>query len=121
MKQYLEWPLQENDITSELCEKCAICCHSTITLPWEVRALDWFDTVIETNELVEKVGHGTYQFTCGYLKDNQCSIYEDRPQLCRDYNCVTWAKCGKDLPSFNKVLKIAGKDLIDIEQWGLFR
>lgn len=25
--------------------------------------------------------------TCGFLKDNLCSIYEDRPTVCREYRC----------------------------------
>ena len=24
---------------------------------------------------------------CRYLKDGRCLIYENRPQVCRDYNC----------------------------------
>ncbi len=31
---------------------------------------------------------------CPMLVDNQCSIYEDRPQTCRDYDCRIFAATG---------------------------
>jgi hypothetical protein len=31
---------------------------------------------------------------CPMLVDNQCSIYEDRPQTCRDYDCRVFAATG---------------------------
>jgi len=69
--------------------------------------------VMEGREGVEKVGHGVYNLWCVHLKDNRCTIYEDRPQMCRDYNCATWAKTGKDINHYNKVVKIAGLEPIN--------
>ena len=106
MRQYLEWPLQESDITSELCEKCALCCSNTISFPWDDRKIEWFDSAVEKMDGIEVVGHGSYKFTCSHLKDNKCTIYETRPQLCRDYNCVTWAKVTNDLNVYNQVIEI---------------
>jgi Fe-S-cluster containining protein len=34
------------------------------------------------------------QGQCPMLIDNQCSIYEDRPQTCRDYDCRIFAATG---------------------------
>jgi Fe-S-cluster containining protein len=31
---------------------------------------------------------------CPMLVDNECSIYEDRPQTCRDYDCRVFAATG---------------------------
>ena len=31
---------------------------------------------------------------CPMLVDNQCSIYEHRPQTCRDYDCRVFAATG---------------------------
>jgi uncharacterized protein len=31
---------------------------------------------------------------CPMFVDNQCSIYEDRPQTCRDYDCRVFAATG---------------------------
>ncbi len=32
--------------------------------------------------------------TCPMLRDNECSIYESRPQTCRDYDCRVFAASG---------------------------
>ena len=34
---------------------------------------------------------------CPMLVDNECSIYEDRPQTCRDYDCRIFAATGVDV------------------------
>ncbi len=34
------------------------------------------------------------QGQCPMLVDNECSIYEDRPQTCRDYDCRVFAATG---------------------------
>jgi Fe-S-cluster containining protein len=34
-----------------------------------------------------------------------CDIYDDRPQLCREFNCVSWAKYTNDLTQYNRVLE----------------
>ena len=31
---------------------------------------------------------------CHMLVDNKCSIYDDRPQTCRDYDCRVFAATG---------------------------
>ena len=38
----------------------------------------------------------------------KCGIYNERPQLCRDFNCVSWAKVSNDLEQYNKVIKKLG-------------
>jgi Fe-S-cluster containining protein len=39
------------------------------------------------------MGYGD-QGQCPMFVDNQCSIYEDRPQTCRDYDCRVFAATG---------------------------
>ena len=91
--KYFEWPLNEEDITSELCAKCGMCCNWPLDISdKQERAIDFFEAVMEGREGIEKVGHGVYKLWCVHLKDHRCSIYEDRPQMCRDYNCVSWAQ-----------------------------
>ena len=112
--KYFEWPLNEEDITSELCAKCGLCCKWPVDISdKQNRAIDFFEAVMEGREGVEKVGHGVYNLWCVHLKDNQCTIYEDRPQMCRDYNCAAWAKTGRDINHYNKVVKIAGLEPIN--------
>ena len=116
-KVYIEWPLQESDITSEVCEACgARCCTIALPMPWtDDRKIEWFNTVVEKMEGVKALENGLYAFTCGYLgKDNKCTIYETRPQMCRDYNCVAWTKVnGQDFSTLNHVLESIGMDPID--------
>ena len=46
------------------------------------------------------------QGQCPMFKDNKCSIYEDRPQTCRTYDCrifpATGISVGKDKPLISK-------------------
>ena len=112
--KYFEWPLNEEDITSELCAKCGMCCNWPLDISdKQERAIDFFEAVMEGREGIEKVGHGVYKMWCVHLKDNRCTIYEDRPQMCRDYNCAAWAKTGRDINHYNKVVKIAGLEPIN--------
>lgn len=43
---------------------------------------------------------GTKDGDCVYLKDSRCSIYEDRPQGCREWHCSPQG--GMDDPSITK-------------------
>ena len=39
-------------------------------------------------------GHVRIKHRCQWLTDeNLCSIYEQRPQICRDFDCATRADC----------------------------
>ena len=105
-----EWPLHEKDITSELCGKCGICCsfairpkHSTV----DRRYMYFLKATVEKHENIEFIGDGL-RITCSHLKDRKCTIYDKRPQLCRDFNCVAWAKVSNNLDQYNRVLKKLG-------------
>lgn len=41
---------------------------------------------------------------CTMLKDNSCSIYEDRPQTCRDFDCRIFLATGLDVEEDEKGL-----------------
>jgi len=111
-----DWPLQEKDITSELCKRCGLCCELTIAPATEdTRQLEYYRTVVENHPDIT-FNDGSLSIRCSHLKKTkhsptphwECSIYEDRPQLCRDYNCVSWAKVANDTSRYNQVLEIAG-------------
>ena len=87
------------DINEVLCQHCAHCCLNTlIPITLDDRTYEYFITIgldivqDEDNPEVGILNVGK----CKYLKKNgskyKCSIYDDRPQLCADYNCVAWAK-----------------------------
>jgi len=53
---------------------------------WRLRHLDTTRVKVEELEDDEGVFYRIhFHFPCEYLEDGLCSIYEDRPDLCRDY------------------------------------
>lgn len=72
------------------CKKCGGCCK-TLILPLGITVDDdsqkWLEyhgiKVIRGNP----ISYIEIDAVCSNLKDNQCSIYEQRPQVCRDYLC----------------------------------
>jgi len=87
------------DITEALCQHCAHCCLNTlIPVTLDDRTFEYFREVgidVECDPGDPTVGiiNGG---ACQHLVRNgdtyKCGIYGTRPQLCKDYNCVAWAK-----------------------------
>jgi len=111
-----EWPLQEKDITEDVCQRCGICCEIELTPNWtDSRRLPWLRAIVENHDNITQTGSGI-RIRCSHLKKTkhatdphwECDIYEDRPQLCRDFNCVSWAKYSDDLTQYNRVLEKMG-------------
>jgi Fe-S-cluster containining protein len=111
-----EWPLQEKDITSDLCKRCGICCEIELKPKWEdSRRLPWLKAIVENHDNITQAGSGI-RIRCSHLRQTkhatnphwECDIYEDRPQLCRDFNCVSWAKYTGDTTQYNRVLEKMG-------------
>ena len=110
-----DWPLQEKDITSELCKNCGLCCELTVSPNTEdPRQLEFYRTIAENYPHITFTD-GSLSIRCSHLRKTkqsdtphwECSIYEDRPQLCKDYNCVSWAKVANDTERYDQVLEIA--------------
>jgi uncharacterized protein len=83
------------------CGDCTGCCRSSLFIhvkPEETRALERIPRALQFpapglpkgNVLM---GYNT-RGECPMLIDNKCSIYEDRPQTCRDYDCRVFAATG---------------------------
>lgn len=104
-----EWPLQEADITEDVCKSCAICCEIEIKPNWkDPRQLEWLHAIVEKHDHIQSSEHGI-KIRCSHLIDNyKCGIYENRPKMCRDFNCVSWAKVSNNLTQYNKVLDKLG-------------
>ena len=111
-----EWPLQESDITEDVCKSCGICCAIELTPNWkDARRWVWLGAIVENHDNITQTDKGI-RIHCSHLRqtkiadqpDWECDIYEDRPQLCRDFNCVSWAKYSDDLTQYNMVLKKLG-------------
>jgi len=76
------------------CKKqCGKCC-TEIYLPMNSNVKDdereWINGH-ELCEIVEKDGrlHLRIETKCKYLKNNKCSRYDNRPKICREYDCRT--------------------------------
>ena len=111
-----EWPLQEKDITEDVCKTCGICCEIELKPNWtDSRRMFWLGAIVENHDNITQTGSGI-RIRCSHLKKTkhatdphwECDIYEDRPQLCRDFNCVSWAKYSNDLTQYNRVLEKMG-------------
>ena len=86
------------DVTEELCQRCAHCCLNTfIPVALDDRTYEYFKEIgIDVEWDGESEAGIINGGACHHLVLNgdtyKCGIYGTRPQLCRDYNCVAWAK-----------------------------
>lgn len=82
------------------CVGCCISSYSILVRPEDTRALAAIPAHLLTNAPafgagVKAVGY-LRDGTCPMLHAGQCSIYEHRPQTCRDYDCRVFAAAGID-------------------------
>ena len=98
--------LETSEITSEVCMHCARCCVTEHGVSGDVRDLErleviYGDSITVLSRGVCDCGCGVMRFS-GVVKDEcpslveqdelkVCSVYGERPQWCRDYNCAMWA------------------------------
>ena len=110
-----DWPLKEQDITEDLCKRCGLCCSMDIRPQWaDKRMMEALRAMVEKSPDVTFLGDGI-RIKCSHLKQTthaetptgECSIYEDRPQLCEDFNCVSWAKVSNNRTQYEQVLEKA--------------
>jgi len=94
---------------------------------------DWINTLVEDNPLVEQVQHNPVtteagerhpfeiKITCSKLKVENgfylCSVYQNRPKICSDYNCFEHSNRLKRRPEAWDKVKKAIKEAhgIDVE------
>jgi hypothetical protein len=105
--------IREGDITPEVCERCAACCRISIQVPnMDARFRRFlrgvgFQLTPPPKEGADDCCDGVHATTvqlgpCRHLVAGEaagsdayrCALYADprRPQLCADFNCVSWAK-----------------------------
>jgi Fe-S-cluster containining protein len=91
------------------CGSCVGCCVSSYFIP--VRSEDAAARArIPPERLVHAPGQAADQRMMGYREDGscpmlaagQCTIYGDRPQTCRDYDCRIFAAAGIDAGGVDK-------------------
>lgn len=117
-------PLDDSLITEDICMQCGRCCKMTMTEnrfhkrstaddtdrgPYmqAMFALNPKAKVVVKNNTIDVITH------CSHLQpDLKCGIYKDRPKICIDYNCFTWANGKKQLPQHYDFVK----NLIDVKK-----
>ncbi len=93
------------------CGDCVGCCVSSYFIPVRPEDKDALD-VIPAKYLVNAPNEPRGQWLMGYredgtcpmLSDNKCTIYGQRPQTCRDYDCRVFAAAGIDAGGHDKVV-----------------
>ena len=83
------------------CGDCRGCCTSSYFIhirPDDRRTLEIVPKALLSPAIGLPKGHRLMGFapdgTCPMLKDRECSIYHQRPQTCRDYDCRVFAAAG---------------------------
>jgi len=83
------------------CGACRGCCRSSMFIPIkpeETKTIQRIPRALLFPAPGLPKGHVLLgyddQGRCPMLVDNECSIYEDRPQTCRDYDCRIFAATG---------------------------
>ena len=85
-----------------VCPDPGICCRKFIVesdLPWAYTAIETKKTVIKRLKDLKlpfkpiKKGKRRWVLGCTKLKDGKCTIYSDRPKLCRGYRPGTGRLC----------------------------
>jgi Fe-S-cluster containining protein len=83
------------------CGACRGCCRSSMFIhirPEETETLRRIPRALLFPAPGQPKGHVLMGYNdtgqCPMLIDNQCSIYEDRPQTCHDYDCRIFAATG---------------------------
>lgn len=88
------------------CGDCTVCCRS-------------FEFIVLADSEKDKYNHHllddgrpvldmTEEGHCGYLTETGCSVYEDRPLNCRQFDCRSLAHCGlfpEDYPELSIIVK----------------
>jgi Fe-S-cluster containining protein len=104
--------LRGNGGTNVPCGDCVGCCASSYSIlvrPSDTRARaaiasEWLTPVPSLGEGMLAMGY-LPDGTCPMLREGRCSVYRDRPQTCRDYDCRVFAAAGLEAG--------AGKDVIN--------
>ena len=70
------------------CKKCGSCCSNYLPLSKSEKAK--LKNIVKTRKLkpIERPFDSYPGLTCPFLdNNNKCSIYEDRPLICKNYTC----------------------------------
>jgi uncharacterized protein len=98
--------LRNEQVADVPCDGCVGCCISSYAIPLRPTDKVALEAVparflgLPVDGRLARMNHRP-DGTCPMLKANRCSIYADRPQTCRDYDCRIYAATGL-LPDGNR-------------------
>ena len=71
-----------------LCLACGMCCDGTLFLDGYLRPEDRLAPLTAAGMKIA-INHGQQIFTqpCAAHEEGQCTVYRDRPKVCRSYRC----------------------------------
>ena len=114
------------------CRKgCDSCCHQRLAvLPVEYDRLRTAFLALPPEEQQRIRGHAAERWAagiCPLLVDGACSLYEDRPIICRTHGLPLYSEVGSETPpkisvchlNFVELDRFDEEDLIDIDSVGL--
>lgn len=91
--QFFEQVLKKHSSQMSCQKKCSMCCHQQFSVfPWEAWLIEvWFQELSQQTQVRLKKQWETLNekptdenlSPCAFLYDDQCSIYESRPVICR--------------------------------------
>lgn len=88
----LESGLTDNTVSGK-CSGCGSCCASMLPVTKEeIDRLSERAKRVKPHNMRENPGNTTIDFTCPFLIGNKCSIYDDRPLICRSYICSMYSR-----------------------------
>ena len=133
----MELDIHERDIDSEVCQACGACCRVSFRLP---------ETTTRYRRYLRQIGYTLYPAAkpgtpdccnnkhdvkvdmgeCAHLEIRlrgedrfyRCRIYGTPryPELCEQYNCVSWAKANDTYSTRNALLMSAQKALYRVRR-----
>ena len=94
--------LKYTDITEDLCTRCGACCQVYIPAAGNDRYIEYLKQIglsyIQDGPNSVQINLGPCpKLKLEYIDGEKryfCNNYQNRPRLCRDYNCVAWAMVG---------------------------
>ncbi len=76
----------------DLCTKCGVCCDGTFFDEAMIQPSD-LNPVTEKLDLLRKDGKIKIKLPCSHHINYRCTIYEQRPWVCRAYECKLLKEC----------------------------
>lgn len=115
--------LDYKDITGELCTRCGECCKIYIPIKGNERYINFIKTIgipyIEDAPGILRLVLGPCPklkiVTENEVKKYYCTIYNERPKMCRDFNCVAWANVTNTYQN-SELVCIAEKTYKDLQE-----